>query len=611
MSVTITTYEELKRYYAFDEETDAIGEGGFGKVFVATDTLRTRNVAVKASEVKGEGISYTLMEEAKLVKEQIPPHPNIAYYKACYRIKVAHSRFDYAIMDYYALGNLKQLFTQTALSDAEKLSIATQILQGVMHLHNNCGKNGIIHRDLKPQNILMAEATIKGEHTYIPKITDFGISKALKAQSGNDTDNSFVGGSLYYASPEQLGGAETIGKNTDLWSWGVLTYQLYTGELPFKLSHEGSDDTRQARFYQLLLTKPTPPLLHLIPQPVQKAVQQALTFERNKRPQKAEELLSIIAPPLFAEAEMDTIINPINTNHNEEDKTEELATIIEKPQKRKTQPKTTAKPKQPKAEPQPDETESTFAYWAAMIGVMAVLFGVGIGVSMLWDTAKEWLLPPSPKITPGINVGVLGKPFIRMVPIPGKNLRMSETEITIGQYLAFCKATNANYPEWLKEGSIYHIHTGSNPFYKQVGMAETNTTLPITGITALDAEAFCKWMGGRLPTQDEWQFAAQGGELYQYAGSNNLNEVAWYESNSGGQVQPVKQKKPNAYGLYDMTGNVWEWTSSLLALHKVMCGGSWSSQPNRCLISFTDNGAANYAYHNIGFRMVAEAGSGE
>ena len=181
---------------------------------------------------------------------------------------------------------------------------------------------------------------------------------------------------------------------------------------------------------------------------------------------------------------------------------------------------------------------------------------------------------------------------------------MSETEVTIGQYLAFCKATNSHWPEWLEQGNKYNIYTGTNDRYKEKGMSESNTNYPITGVSATDADAFCRWMGGSLPTEQEWEYAAKGGQSYEYAGSNNIDEVAWYDGNSGSKAHPVKQKRANGYGLYDMSGNVWEWTSSTEGSYRVLRGGSWDLNAARCRVANRGHGTPSNRDFNFGFRLA-------
>jgi sulfatase modifying factor 1 len=74
-----------------------------------------------------------------------------------------------------------------------------------------------------------------------------------------------------------------------------------------------------------------------------------------------------------------------------------------------------------------------------------------------------------------------------------------------------------------------------------------------------DAKQYCAVIGGRLPTEAEWEYGARGGSIYARYG--NLHDIAWYAENSGNSTHPVGQKKPNGFGLYDMIGNVWEWTA--------------------------------------------------
>lgn len=127
----------------------------------------------------------------------------------------------------------------------------------------------------------------------------------------------------------------------------------------------------------------------------------------------------------------------------------------------------------------------------------------------------------------------------------------------------------------------------------------------------------------RLPTEAEWEYAARsGGKNEKYAGSSDINSVAWYESNSGSKTHPVKQKSPNGLGLYDMSGNVWEWVQDWYddnyyknspkdnpkgassGRARVLRGGSWGNSPkySRSALRSWDN-PVNRLY-NCGFRLA-------
>lgn len=110
--------------------------------------------------------------------------------------------------------------------------------------------------------------------------------------------------------------------------------------------------------------------------------------------------------------------------------------------------------------------------------------------------------------------------------------------------------------------------------------------------------------GYRLPTVEEWQYAAKDGQEFKYSGSDNLDEVGWYDKNSEEKTHPVAQKDPNGYGLYDMSGNVWEWCWDSISGKRCNCGGSWNCDADFCEVGFKLWDHADYTNFSLGFRIV-------
>jgi serine/threonine protein kinase len=221
----------LKRY-TYNPSTDIIGNGGFGKVYKAYDDFRDRYVAIKVCEVKSENEQYTLANEVKINKS-LEAHKNIAYYEDCFRFDQSNGTFDYGILQFYEEGNLASIIKKNILKPEQKVQIAEGIMQGLLFLR----KSKILHRDLKCENILISK---KGQE-YIPKITDFGLSKVFAEGEHSYFENSFVGGSIKYSAPEQLLNGK-VKENADIWSLGVILYELFSGKLPIDFTATVKDN---------------------------------------------------------------------------------------------------------------------------------------------------------------------------------------------------------------------------------------------------------------------------------------------------------------------------------------------------------------------------------
>lgn len=206
-----------------------------------------------------------------------------------------------------------------------------------------------------------------------------------------------------------------------------------------------------------------------------------------------------------------------------------------------------------------------------------------------------------------------------LIEIPGLNIEMGKTEVTQELYqLLMDYIPNASHERALLNPvgnlSWYDVIEFCNFLSNFFGLdcvysvdGETNPenwkyydSGNLRGELVIDTSS----NGFRLPTLEEWIYAAKGGEDYIYSGSNDIYEVAWYYNNSG-DVNNVAQKKANAYGLYDMSGNVSEWTSSQNGNQRIICGGSYYNSEEFCKIDrdyYSDD--PDMKSDKIGFRLV-------
>ncbi len=208
-------------------------------------------------------------------------------------------------------------------------------------------------------------------------------------------------------------------------------------------------------------------------------------------------------------------------------------------------------------------------------------------------------------------------------------------EMTLGCFKRFAEATGYR-TDAEKDGQGADGRTGgqwqTKPEYNWKNMGyERRDDLPVVNVTWNDAVAFCEWLtnkegqGYRLPTEAEWEYACRAGTTTRYYWGDDdspRNQCVWHGGTSGGASHPVGQLKPNAFGLFDMNGNVYEYWSDWFSTNsyssaalenpkgpaagteRVVRGGSWGTDPMHCRSAF--RGGAGQTHRNMrdGFRVV-------
>jgi formylglycine-generating enzyme required for sulfatase activity len=183
---------------------------------------------------------------------------------------------------------------------------------------------------------------------------------------------------------------------------------------------------------------------------------------------------------------------------------------------------------------------------------------------------------------------------------------IGQTEVTVGAYKRFVEAAKAKMP----------------PVAPKLNRGWKYDNFPIVDVIWVEANQYCAWVGGRLPTEAEWEYAARGGSPQARYG--DLGAIAWYKDNAEDQTHAVAAKLANAYGLYDTLGNVWEWVNDWYdpnyyqsgatqdpsgppaGQEKVLRGGSWIVDPKLLRVSDRYSYGPDARSNFFGFRCVWE-----
>jgi len=257
-----------------------------------------------------------------------------------------------------------------------------------------------------------------------------------------------------------------------------------------------------------------------------------------------------------------------------------------------------------------NKTDGTKVYFRAADVLSVGVFGYGEG----------------PDDEPRIEVFTVNGVSFQMVTVTGGTFQMGS-------------ASGNSYEQPVHDVKLNDFAIGQTEVTQELWEAVMGTNpsnfrgskLPVEKVSWNDCQTFITKLNQltgktfRLPTEAEWEFAARGGNQsngYTYSGSNTIDDVAWYSDNSESKTHVVATKAPNELGLYDMTGNVWEWcqdwygsdyySSSVInnptgptsGSYRVLRGGSWDYIDTRCRVANRGYGAPTSSVYRIGLRLA-------
>ncbi len=612
-----------------------LGSGGMGTVYQARRTTIGDTVAVKVlrSDMVADPLAVERFRREAQAAARLK-HPNVV---AIYDFGVSNQGLLYLVMEMVEGQSLRNLIRQYGSFTA---SAAFEIINQVCTALGAAHSQGIIHRDLKPDNIIVSE-TASGWHV---KVVDFGIAK-LRDQSSTTsslTQTGMIMGTPRYMSPEQCMGEE-IDARSDIYSLGIILYEMLCGVVPF------NSPTTSAVIIQQV-TQPPPPLRAInamISPAVEFVVYHALEKRREARPQTAmafAQELSAAAKGVAAAWPAAPSAYPPTYPPSPQYATYSSPDAM--PTERTATPAGMTPPSGvifPSGASQP--ATPTRRPLLIILAVVVLLGLAGGAIAFLKrgrgegsntqatanqaqpDTPQPKEAPEAPKPTaptvpppaPQGMVYVVGGEFLMGNDAGSQDERpthkvtvnpffIDHYEVTCGEYEKFVEATGYAAPQGWTNG--HHPRDAERK--------------PVTGITWDDANAYAQWAGKRLPTEEEWEFAARGTDGRRFPWGNEWGPgVANADATARGHHHAsnvgAHSKGPSPFGALDMAGNVWEWTASDLAAYpggqmsaqpggyKVIRGGSWTCTKDQANTTFRKGYPARGGdYSEVGFRCVKD-----
>lgn len=312
------TYDEFTRQFACDYAMP-LARGGHGEIYRGVDLETNEEVAIKRRLYSVDDNALTLEKEYANT-QAVPVNRFVVRYLYYGRYATPFGTYEFLVMRYYRDGNLTNTaLSWSTLSNLQQQRFISEFLLGLSHLHTH----GIVHRDIKPENVLLVRYSDAEGIAFRPVIVDFGISKMMTDHpeaARAFVQNSMRIGTVTYMAPEQLR-TENIDYNADLWSFGIILYELITGK--HMIARKSFPETQREEayaFWRMANEERFPDDLRTVPQPYQQMIRRCLIVSPDERVHSAKALLDLLelqprivaAEQAFRRQNWDTVIEELD-----------------------------------------------------------------------------------------------------------------------------------------------------------------------------------------------------------------------------------------------------------------------------------------------------------